>query len=507
MMAEGRAYDRTGRAAPPAPSADPRNRPPGERNSLHHPQVPRVPDMLASLIQRVVRTCIAALALAIVFGSPPAGAQFSTPDRPQASPVPAPAPAPVPAPTRAPAPSAAPPALPGQPIERIAAVVNDEIISLSDLEARIRLAIVSSGLADSPEARQRLAPQVLRTLIDERLQFQEAKRANIPVSDKEVDEALSKLAEQNRMGSDQLVGMLESRGVPISTLRSQIRTTLAWTKLVQRRLRPSVEIGDEEVQQVLDRIQANAGKPEYLVAQIFLAVDRSDQDEEVRQLAERLVEQISQGVSFPAVASQFSQSADAAVGGDIGWVQPGQLPDELDARLSEMRVGQLSQPIRGVSGYYILLLRDRRTIMAADPADIRVNLKQVFLPREESGDDAALQARAEALRVELAGCEAMDAKATSVGTGVSGDLGTVSVGDLPPQIAQVVQALPVGEASRPLLNERGALILMVCSRDVPESSQPPRDEIVQMLGTQRLDMLQRRLLRDLRQAAFVDVRV
>lgn len=494
----------------------PRAVPRQERNSNHHPQVPRVPDMLASLIQRAVRTCTAALALAIVFGSLPAGAQFSTPGRTQAPPPASPpqdappsrqAPAPAAPRAREPAPPAAPPAFLNQPVERIAAVVNDEIISLSDLEARVRLAVVSSGLTDSPEARQRLAPQVLRTLIDERLQVQEAKRLNISVTDKEIDEALAQLAQQNRMSGEQLVQMLEQRAVPVSTLRSQIRATISWTKLVQRRLRPAVEIGDEEVDQVVQRIQANAGKPEYLVAQIFLAVDRPDQDEEVRRLAERLVEQISQGASFPAVARQFSQSADSATGGDIGWVQSGQLPDELDDRISELRVGQMSRPIRSVSGYHILLLRDQRTVMAGNPADVRVNLKQVFLPREAGGDDAGLRARAEAMRSELAGCEAMDAKATTVGTGVSGDLGTVSVGELPPQIAQVVQSLPVGEPSQPLLNERGALVLMVCSREVPASSEPPRDEIVQMLGSQRLDMLQRRLLRDLRQAAFVDVRV
>lgn len=482
------------------------------------------PDMHASLIQRAVRTCTAALALAIVLGSLPASAQFSVPGRTQPSPPAAPAepapqarppaqrqPAPAPrvrepAPAPAPAPTT-PPAAVLQPVERIAAVVNDEIISLSDLEARVRLAIVSSGLSDSPDARQRLAPQVLRTLIDEHLQMQEARRANISVTDKEIEEALGRVAEQNRMGTEQLVGMLNSNSIPVSTLRTQIRASIAWSKLVQRRLRPSVEIGDDEVDQVLQRIQANAGKPEYLVAQIFLSVDRPDQDEEVRRLADRLVEQISQGASFPAVARQFSQSADAATGGDIGWVQPGQLPSELDDRLTEMRAGQLSRPIRSVSGYHILLLREQRTIMAGNPADMRVNLKQVFLPREADGDDAGLRARAEAMRAELTGCEAMDARATTVGTGVSGDLGTVSVGELPPQVAQVAQTLPIGQPSQPLINERGALVLMVCSRDVPESSQPPRDQIVQTLGSQRLDMLQRRLLRDLRQAAFVDVRV
>jgi peptidyl-prolyl cis-trans isomerase SurA len=224
------------------------------------------------------------------------------------------------------------------------------------------------------------------------------------VTDKEINEAFSKVAEQNRMQRDQLEKMLASQGVPRSTLESQIRSTIAWGKLVQRRLRPSIEIGQEEIDQVIQRIQANAGKPEYLAAEIFLAVDAPEREDDVRRLADRLYEQIGQGASFPAVARQFSQSAGAAAGGDLGWVQQGQLPEELDGALKQLRPGQATRPIRSITGYHILMLRDERTVAAAN-------------------------------------------------------------------------------------------------------SLPPREQIMNSLGQERLDMLQRRLLRDLRRSAFVDLRV
>jgi peptidyl-prolyl cis-trans isomerase SurA len=381
--------------------------------------------MLFTIVRSIPQAKIAATVVAAMVGlagALPAAAQFATPQtmpqggqqqqqapRPapqQQAPRPAPQAAPRPAPQQAPAPAVAAPVAPppARSTEGIAAVVNDDIISMSDLTARLQLALVSSGLPNSAETRQRLTPQVLRSLVDERLQLQEAARANVSVTDKEINEAFSKVAEQNNMQRDQLEKMLAGQGVPRSTLESQIRSTIAWGKLVQRRLRPTIEIGQEEIDQVIQRIQANAGKPEYLAAEIFLAVDTPEREDDVRRLAERLYEQIGQGASFPAVARQFSQSAGAANGGDLGWVQQGQLPEELDNSLQQLRPGQATRPIRSITGYHILMLRDQRAVGTAN-------------------------------------------------------------------------------------------------------SLPPREQIMNSLGQERLDMLQRRLLRDLRRSAFVDLRV
>ncbi|WP_245986947.1 peptidylprolyl isomerase [Azospirillum thermophilum] len=248
----------------------------------------------------------------------------------------------------------------GVPAAGIAAVVNDEVISVSDVNARIRLALVSNGAAENPETRQRLAPQVLRQLIDERLQLQEAKRNGVTVSQADIDEAIKRIGEQNRMSRQQVEGMLKAQGVPVTTLQEQVRALLAWQRVMQRRMRQEIAIGEDEIDAAMERAKANIGKPEYLVAEIFLAVDTPDQDDDVRRTADRLVEEIRRGGNFAALARQFSQSAGAASGGDLGWVRSGELSNELDRSLATMRPGQLSAPVRTATGYHILLVRGQR---------------------------------------------------------------------------------------------------------------------------------------------------
>lgn len=404
----------------------------------------------------------------------------------------------------APAPGAA------QGVERIAAVVNDEVITTSDLRQRVQLALAASGLPDTPETHQRLVPQALRALIDERLQLQEAERLNISVSEQEIDAAFARLAEQNRMTPEQFEQVMAARGIPREPLREQLRATVAWGKVVQRELRPRVEIGPEEIDEALARIKANAGKPEYLVAEIFLAVDDPDQDEEVRRFAERLVDQIRQGANFPALARQFSQAAGAASGGDLGWVQQGQLPAELDQVLRQMQPGEISRPIRSVSGYHILLVRDRRTVLSGDPNEIRVALKQLLLPLPEgAGPDqvAALQREAEAVRQQVKSCADMDRAIAETEAPFSGDVGTVRLGDLPAELARLLATLPEQQPSPVITGPNDVRVLIVCERQEPPTTLPSREEIANALGQERLDMLQRRLMRDLRRAAFVDVRV
>ena len=141
-----------------------------------------------------------------------------------------------------------------QSVERIAAVVNDDVISQSDVSARLRLALLATGLEPSQENQQRLAPQVLRGLVDERLQLQEAGRFNIAVTPAEIDREIGTIAGRNNMNGEQLRATLARSGVPVSTLEQQIRAALSWRKLIDRRLLPQVEIGDEEINEVMQRL-------------------------------------------------------------------------------------------------------------------------------------------------------------------------------------------------------------------------------------------------------------
>ncbi|NYZ12292.1 peptidylprolyl isomerase [Azospirillum sp. RWY-5-1] len=447
--------------------------------------------------------------------------------------------------------AARPAAGPGTQSERIAAVVNEDVVSMSDVYARIRLALLNAGLPDSQESRQRLVPQVMRQLVDERLQVQEAKRIGITVTDKEVDESVGRIAEQNGMNRQQLQKVLSDRGTPMSTLRDQLRSTLAWQKLLQRKIRQEVVIGDDEIDAALERMKENIGKPEYLVAEIFLSVDNPAQEDEVRRVAERLSDEIRRGGNFAAVARQFSQSAGAATGGDMGWIRQGELRPELDEALRKMRPGTLSPPVRTADGYHVLLVRSQRTVGSNAPPEMprpqpaaaprpeprpdinrtKVQLAQMIFPVLEPTDAGrkAAKDRAEAARKSIRSCGDFIEKARASGIPEAGDMGMLNAKDLPKPLQQLVVNIPVGQPS-PVLNSAAAsILLIVCKRDMPmieppapaaapppppppppvqpaKTTLPTRDEIERELVNERAEMLSRRYLRDLRRSAFIEYR-
>ncbi|MEC4594634.1 peptidylprolyl isomerase [Nitrospirillum amazonense] len=396
----------------------------------------------------------------------------------------------------------------GQQEERIVAVVNDEAISQTDLAGRMRLAIVNTGLPDTPDVEQKLKPQVLRLLIDEKLELQEAKKQNLVVTDEEVDREFARLAKQNKAPSpESFAANLEREGVPVAALKDQMRANIAWNKVVQRRIRPTIQVSDEEIDSRTSRIIANAGKPEYLLTEIFISVDNPKLDQDAHQLADKLVGEITHGANFAAVAQQFSQSATAAAGGDMGWVQQGQLEPALDRALQRLPTGQVSVPLRGAGGYYIFLVRDERTVTGGDPADIQVSVGQVVVPVPPGADVQTLGQTVKKIGDTSHSCEALAAAAKANLPGSTTRAQPMTrLGDIPGELAKLIGRLGVGQATDPLETQAGLMLLMVCDRKVPEGSAPPRDQVANMIGGERMDMLQRRNLRDLRRAATIDIR-
>ena len=149
---------------------------------------------------------------------------------------------------------------------RIAAVVNDEVITGLDLAVRTRMAVLSAQLPDTPEMRNRAARQVLRTMIDERLMLQEATRQNIAVQQSEIDAELTHLAERNGVTVEQFGQYLQQNGVLMEPLTDQLRATIAWAKLVNRQLRPRAVVTEEDVDEVLRQAEENRGQPQRRVS-------------------------------------------------------------------------------------------------------------------------------------------------------------------------------------------------------------------------------------------------
>lgn len=248
--------------------------------------------------------------------------------------------------------------------EKIAAVVNSDAITFSDVSDRMNMIIASSGLADTEDIREKLKSQVIGSLIDEQIRLQEARRLNLEIGESEVNNAFSALAKQNKMSFGDFRKVIEERGVPLKTMERQITSQIAWTKVVQQELRPQINISEKDIDDLLARLEKNIGKTEYLVAEIYLPVEAAKSENEVKQLAQKLAGQLQSGkASFFRVAQQFSKAAGAPQGGDMGWVQEGQLEGPLDEALKGLDKDQVSVPVRSLSGYHILLARDKRDIL------------------------------------------------------------------------------------------------------------------------------------------------
>ncbi len=218
---------------------------------------------------------------------------------------------------------------------------------------------------------------------------------------------------------------------------------------------------------------------------------------------------MKQGARFSAVAQQFSQSATAAVGGDIGWVHPDELSPPLAKAVADMRPGELSPPIRAPGGYYLLLVLDRRGAGGAPSEDdTMMHIVQVVIPLPPQASDEARRAaiaRAESVRNEAKNCDDM-ARIGKEASQLSSQ-GDLRLNQIAPGMRNTVLALGIGQPSQPILQRNGVGVIMVCSKNQEKTVVPTRDDVAESLMRGRVDMLAQRYLRDLRRAAFVDVRV
>ena len=395
----------------------------------------------------------------------------------------------------------------GKELVGIVAVVNDSAISVLDLIARTKMVALSSGLDDTPELRAQLAKPVLENLIEEKLQKQEAERRGISVTDQELAAALNIVERQNGIREGQLNSWLADIGLPAIFFEDQIRAQILWAKVVSTSLRPLVDVSQEEVEHELARLEANRGLPEYLVSQIDFYVGPSKPLDDLLEVASKLLAEINAGANFGSIAEQFSDNALGNLGGDMGWVSPTQLLPELSVALSEMRPGQVSAPIVSAVGVHLVRLRDRRRVMEPDIRQVRVDLVQIVLPGI-TGELMTPEQREflEEIGDTVRGCEAMEARAKKLDGG-SGSIGWVLLKDLPEQFRLTLSQLDIGLPSQPLFSGNGAHVMMVCERENPSEDINYEQLVRDRLERSRLETLARRLLRDLRRSALVDIRV
>lgn len=387
-------------------------------------------------------------------------------------------------------------------------VVNGEIITGTDVDQRVALLVAASGGKIDPEEVKRLKLQVLRNLMDETLQIQEAIAQKIEVDQGEVDQTYARIAGQN-FGQDPkaMESYLAKIGSSSASLKRQIRGELSWQRLLRRNVQPFVNVSDDEVREVLKRMQDAKGTEEYRVGEIFLSATAENRDA-VLSNANRIVEQLRGGASFVGYARQFSEASTASVGGDLGWVRLGQLPAELGTALTALQTGQLAGPIEIRGGFSIVALIDKRQVLTADPRDAILSLKQLsisFAPgTTEAQATAKAKSFAEAVRAAR-GCSTADAIAQQQGAEVVTN-DQIKARDLPGPLQNLVLGMTLGEVTPPFGSiQDGVRVLMLCGRDDPKDATAPNFEQIQgQIEDERVNKRAQAYLRDLRRDAVID---
>jgi len=399
----------------------------------------------------------------------------------------------------------------------IAAIVNDDVISVYDLNSRLAFVVASTRPPDSQAARNRLLKEVLDTLIDEKLKLQEAKRLNIKIDPAEVDGAIRDMEAANNLPRGGIELFLKRSNISMQVLVTRLKADISWQKVVGRTQRFKVKISEEEITERLREIEANKDKPESRVSEIFLPVDNPNLDNQVRSAGEQLLKQLQSGASFQALARSYSKSPSAAQGGILGWLKQGQLDAAREAALVKMRPGQISPLLRSLAGYHILLLHDRRqSAEKTNQGDPTVSLHQIYValpPKATAGEIQTQMKLAETLAQSVENCDDIRKLGKEMKSSLTGNLGTLKTSKLPEGVRAAVKDLPEGKASKPFQNGQAVVSIMVCKRIADakvkkaKNGPTPRERIRRQLLAQRMGTAARRYLRDLRRAAFVDIRL
>lgn len=383
-------------------------------------------------------------------------------------------------------------------------VINGEIITGTDVDHRLALVLLANGGKVDEAEKERLRLQVFRNLIDETLQIQEAKANKIEVARAEIDQSFNRVAANFKRTPDQLDGYLRSSGSSARTMRRQIEGEMAWSRLIRRNI--DVNVSDAEVNEYIARLNADRGKSEYRVSEIYLSAT-PETLANVSNNMQQIVDKLKQGASFVAYARQFSEASTAVQGGDLGWVRAAVLPDSMAQAVQTMQPGQLVGPVEVPGGLSLIYLADVRQVLMADPRDATLALRQLSLPVPAGTSKDQLEALVKSFgeaTEKMGGCGGAEGVAKQFGAEVVDN--ELAARELPPQLQQALLTMQVGESTTPFGSvEDGVRVLTLCGRDEPpvESGVDP-DNVRSKFENERLSKRAQILLRDLRRDAVIE---
>lgn len=232
---------------------------------------------------------------------------------------------------------------------KIAAVVNDEIISTRDLQNRVNLFLMTTRIPLNPQTKNMIFGRVLNNAIEEKLKLQAATKEGITISPKELATSIQQFEKNNNISNGELKKILAQNNVDMDAFESQMKADLAWVRLVRRKMYSDAQVTQKELEKAMADAKTDLSTPKYFVSEIYI------RKKDAKDLSV-LVNNLRQDPRFELYAMQFSQSPTAANGGRLGWLNKGKLPEEIEKKLDKMHEGEISDPILYGDGYYIVRL-------------------------------------------------------------------------------------------------------------------------------------------------------
>ncbi len=394
----------------------------------------------------------------------------------------------------------------------IAAVVGEEAISSYDVENRIKFIIATTKLSGTQDVLERIRPQVLRALVDERLQLQEAAKYSINISEDDINNAIAGIEKQRGMPQGGIFAILQKNNVPKETFTTQIHAQLAWNKLVMKNLRPLVKISDEEVKLARGQIAAPTKINEIKIAVFTLPVDKAARENEIKKLADKLVREIRAGASFEEVTRQFSGSSGRGGGTpEPFWIRPSQLHPIISKALSSPKPDAITDPVRTETGYNIVKIYDMRVQDKAVEKEMEITLKEILLrlkPEATSKEANVLLQIGEDVAKHPGTCEekGLAGMDNLKDFDIEVNFKTDMLSQLPQALRIISENLKQGDISTPFASSEGIRLYMLCGKKDITESPANDDRIREMIYAQKMELEAQKYMRNLRRDGFVEVR-
>lgn len=401
-------------------------------------------------------------------------------------------------------------------VDRIVAVVNDEVITERELSARVDFAFRQMRQQGTPPPpREVMERQLLERLISDRAQIQHARDIGLRVDDAELDKALARIAEDNRMSLSQMRATLVKDGIPFDKFREDIRNEITLSRLREREVARKIVVTDTEVDSYIQGLKAQSGRgDEFNVSHILVTVPENASPEQLqarRERAEQALAQIRSGSDFRQVAAAFSDGPEALQGGLIGWRESDRLPALFLEALRPLQAGGLSGLLRSPNGFHILKLNERRggqapiMVQQTHARHILIKINELVSETEARNRLLALKERLDnkADFTEIARARSEDTSASR-----GGDLGWLSPGDTVPEFEKAMAALKPGEISQPVRSPFGWHLIQVMERRTRDMTQEgQRMNARQVLRERKTDEAYQEWVRQLRDRAYVERRL